>query len=328
LRFLALRSILSNMQETIDTPVALLVMCHALNSATLEEYRRIAKAVENIATPRLLLHLKAQPAPSWPNEPIFSFTDNDLAKLGHPRIGRGVIPGNAHSPLLHFFKHHPGYAYYWVVEYDVRFSGEWRLFFESFLDNDADFLTCHIRRYKDEPRWCWWRWHRPEKQIPLPDCLRSFNPIYRISRPALTHLHTCLNDGWCAHFELLMPTLLFHGGFQLADFGGTGEFVPPGCENKFYIDSPPDEYGLLKSGTMRSGPPLARPGTEQNKLYHPVKCLSQAAKFKWFLRGIKSAGLSASQRLQKLIKKPLRRSGSFACFETNPAPWPWQRPNR
>jgi hypothetical protein len=291
------------MQGTTDTPAALLFMCHAMDGAALEEYRRIAKAVENFATPRLLFHLKAQPAPSPSNEPMFCFTDEDLDKLGYPKIGKTVIPGNAHLPLLHFFKHYPHYQHYWLIEYDVRFSGEWRHFFEPFLNNDADFLACHIRRYKDEPGWCWWRWHHPEKQIPLSHCLRSFNPIYRISRPALTHLHHCLNDGWCAHFELLMPTLLFHAGFRLADFGGTGEFVPLAYENKFYIDSPPDEYGLLNSGTMRSQPPFTKPGPEQNKLHHPVKHLSQLAKFKWFLRVIKSRGIGVNQRLQKFTKK-------------------------
>jgi hypothetical protein len=289
------------MQGGANTPVALLFMCHALNSATLEEYRRIAKAVENIATPRLLFHLKAPPAPSWPDESLFCFTDEDLEELRYPKIGNGVIPGNAHLPLLFFFKHCPDYEHYWLVEYDVRFSGEWRLFFESFLDNDADFLTSHIRRYKDEPGWCWWRWDSPQKHISLSDCLGSFNPIYRISRRALAHLHHCLNDGWCAHFELLMPTLLFHGGFRLADFGGTGEFVPAGYENKFYIDNSRDEFGNLDLGTIRWRPPFTRPGPERNKLYHPVKRLSQVAE--WYLHVIKSKGIGVIQRLQKFPKK-------------------------
>lgn len=265
------------MRNTGNNPVVVLFMCHSLHEESLKEFDNIQKAVEGFADASLLFHqTDGAGYMVSTNKCIHTFTNEDLYSLEYRRIGPAVVPGNAHFPLLHFFRRNPDYEYYWVIEYDVRFAGDWRMFFESCLDDNSDFMTCHIRRQKDEPKWYWWWLDHPEKHISLCDRIRSFNPIYRISKGALKHLNGCLNDGWCAHFEVLIPTLLFHGGFRLADFGGTGEFVPPGRENKFYIDSLEEETGNLYTGTVRWRPLFTRVGTEEDKLYHPVKPFHQS----------------------------------------------------
>jgi hypothetical protein len=183
------------------------------------------------------------------------------------------FPGQVHFPLLQFFRDNPDFDYYWLIEYDVRFAGDWRLFFDYFRDKNQDFLTCHIRRHADEPGWRWWSvLHHPHKSIPLSERLGSFNPIYRLSNPSLSFLHQSLSDGWCGHFEVLLPTLLHHNGFTLMDIGGKGTFTPPSMEDNFYT-AQRNSDGALECGTMRYRPSFWRAGQEKNKLYHPVKPL-------------------------------------------------------
>ena len=71
-------------------------------------------------------------------------------------MGSALIPGNAHLADLSFYEAHPEYDYCWTIEYDVRFSGSWAVFFEEFQNNTADLLATHVRRYEEEPAWYWW----------------------------------------------------------------------------------------------------------------------------------------------------------------------------
>jgi hypothetical protein len=187
--------------------------------------------------------------------------------------GKKTLSGRTQLPLLSFFHDHPQYRYYWLIEYDVRFSGDWGRFFREFLDDPADFITCHIRHYSEEPDWPSWALDHPQKEIPLASRLRSFNPIYRISHAALLFLDGALQDGWCGHQETLIPTLLHHQGLRLADLGGNGPFSPAWRRHRLYVDSCPNPRGVLQTGTMRFRPSFWRPGPGKGLLYHPVKPL-------------------------------------------------------
>ena len=59
----------------------------------------------------------------------------------------GLRPGNTDFAILEFFRAHPGYACYWRVEYDVRFTGDWGFFFDTCATSEADLLgTTLLRR--------------------------------------------------------------------------------------------------------------------------------------------------------------------------------------
>ena len=258
--------------------MVVLFLCHGEAPGALSESRRIQDAIAGLADFWLLFHSNGGNAPpDIAGADLYQFTDESIATLPYTRFTKTIVPGSAHFPLLQFFRDHSGYHRYWLIEYDVRFSGDWRDLFDSFADHDADFLSCHLRDYADEPKWRWWEpMSHPRRRIPLAKRLRSFNPIYRISGPALLYLDRMHRDGWSGHFEALIPTLLFEGGFRLGDFGGSGRFVLPEHRNRFYIEGPQNEAGHLHEGTMRWRPEFpdmspAFSGWERNKLFHPVK---------------------------------------------------------
>lgn len=193
-------------------------------------------------------------------ENLFVFTSDVLKELGYTPIERGkLVPGSNHFPLLKFYKENQGYDYCWLVEDDVRFSGEWKDFFGSFASCTSDFLSSVIETKAENPTWYWWTSLKTGNEVIAEEkLLKSFNPIYRLSSQALACIDAHLRIGWMGHYEVLLPTLLYNKGFLLEDFGGEGTFVRPGNNARFYDDT-----------SMRIAPVL--PDDRKNYLFHPVK---------------------------------------------------------
>lgn len=193
-------------------------------------------------------------------ENLFVFTSDVLKELGYTPIERGkLVPGSNHFPLLKFYKENQGYDYYWLVEDDVRFSGEWKDFFGSFASCTSDFLSSVIETKAENPNRYWWTSLKVGNEVIAEEkLLKSFNPIYRLSSQALACIDAHLRIGWMGHYEVLLPTLFYNKGFLLEDFGGEGTFVRPGNNARFYDDT-----------SMRIAPVL--PDDRKNYLFHPVK---------------------------------------------------------
>jgi hypothetical protein len=245
--------------------VVVLFLTHTAERNALAEFERLRRQTKRQAEAFVLFHQKDQIVTQrLHGVPVWHFTDEQLRELNYHWLSSGIVPGNTHFPLLSFFSAVPHYDFYWVIEHDVRFNGSWRFLFDGFDESNSDFISSHIRAFEEDPAWYWWEsLSHPQKTIPKEQRVRSFNPIYRISNQGLRYLHQCHLAGWRGHFEVLIPTLLQHKGFEISDFGGFGSFVAPENRNKFYIDGP--------AGTMRWRPPFSRIGQRKNKLYHPIK---------------------------------------------------------
>lgn len=255
------------------TPTVFLILTHILDDKVLNSYRKLSKDMANEAQVHLLFHARNNKTLSLPPDiSLHSFRDPDLATIGFPLYRKTMVPGSTHYPLMLFARSNPQYEHYWIIEYDVFFSGDWKDFFYPFKKNKADFLTSHIRRFEEEPDWIWWQLTHPNQHIPQSERLRSFNPIYRISASALASIDQAHQSGWAGHYEVLVPTLLQADGFCLNDFGGKGTFAQDGDHDRYYIDDDSsDLQGGLRRGTMRYRPKFYFPGWHKNKLYHPVK---------------------------------------------------------
>ncbi|MPY75468.1 MAG: DUF3405 domain-containing protein [Alphaproteobacteria bacterium] len=203
--------------------------------------------------------------------PRQSFAYDDKRRQENPHHKDfNFVPGSIALPVLLFYQKYPSYQHYWVVEYDVRFTGRWNAFFSHFRDNPADLLGTTLTRQEDIPTW----YHWPgldllDLPIDKRDYIRGFFPIYRISGRALAQLHAFYKRGVKGHFECLGPTLLRHAGLTIEDIGGAGEFVRPENVNRFYRNSA--KAGALSPGTLVFRPVMDRPGKESGMLWHPVK---------------------------------------------------------
>lgn len=241
---------------------AVLYLTTKSNEWTLSSFHALEQSLQGKADVYFAYHQQGDVLPVSLQiiENLFVFTSDVLKELGYTPIERGrLMPGSNHFPLLKFYKENQGYDYYWLVEDDVRFSGEWKDFFGSFASCTSDFLSSVIETKAENPTWYWWTSLKTGNEVIAEEkLLKSFNPIYRLSSQALVCIDAHLRIGWMGHYEVLLPTLLYNKGFLLEDFGGEGTFVRPENNARFYDDT-----------SMRIAPVL--PDDRKNYLFHPVK---------------------------------------------------------
>jgi hypothetical protein len=181
----------------------------------------------------------------------------------------GLYGGNVTFLILEFYRKHPNYEYYWRIEYDMRFNGNWADLFDYFKDNNTDLLTTTLFRYIFRPDWTWWHSLKTPCYIRKRDKIRGFLPIARISKHACELLYRKFGQQWKGHEEVVVPTLLNHYRLSIEDIGGEGEFVHPENKTRFYINTP-DKAGLAP-GTMVCPPCAPDMPMLPGKLYHAIK---------------------------------------------------------
>lgn len=204
--------------------------------------------------------------------PAVAFDQDDWSKYKQPDpFNKTFIPGNEETMFLMFAENYPARDFYWFIEYDVVFSGDWRNLVLNFSASDSDLIATTLMRYRDIPDWKIWRsLVVPESSVlEENDMLRSFLPVCRFSARALKMLQTRLASGWSGHPEALVASLLLHEGYQVEDLGGNGEFVQPENRGRFYSNTPtnPD----LSPGTFVFRPKMENAGEQPDMLWHPVK---------------------------------------------------------
>ncbi len=176
--------------------------------------------------------------------------------------------GHTDLIFLHYARAHPEHARYWSVEYDVRFSGSWRRFFAAYEDDPADLLAPAILPRSADPGW--YNWGSLSGPVP-PETLqlRAFLPVFRASARLVEAVDAAYRGGLNGHCEGVWPSVAYAQGMPIRDLGGDGPFTPACYRGRFYSSSPlsPD----LCPGTFGFKPPLYRPGSRRDMLWHPVK---------------------------------------------------------
>lgn len=249
----------------------ILFSTHILNDFVKGQIKKLNEDSKGIADMYVLLqedNISPVHIPSGVS--VYPFSIESLNSLGYEPWTNTIVPGSNHFPVLQFYLSHTEYDYFWNIEYDVTFTGNWNTFFRFFDDKNEDFITSHIASVSERPNWN--RWHDMElvekDSIPFENYMKSFNPIYRISNRALNFIDGFLRKGNRGHHELLLPTVLHHHGFSLGDFGGNGRFIY-GKEELFYTNEDMDRYD---TSSMRFSPAY-HPSEVLllNMIYHPIK---------------------------------------------------------
>jgi hypothetical protein len=255
--------------------IVVLHLTHYLTNGLIRRWRALQSECCELGHDHVLLFDRGHhPAPEIPGVAVHGFNLASVKSLGFPMASLqeqppAIVPGHADFPLLEFFEAHPHYDYYWLIEHDVRFSGNWSPFFRACDTSRADLLATHIQRFPEHQRWHWWSSLKFKGQpIRRDDMVRAFFPIYRLSNPACRMLVDEYRKGWEGHFEARLATILSVSGCALEDIGGDGAFVPEGHKNRFY-------FGMNslsgREATFRWRPAMKRPGDIPGMLWHPVK---------------------------------------------------------
>jgi hypothetical protein len=138
-------------------------------------------------------------------------------------------------PVLQFFRDHRDFDYYWIVEYDVYFSGLWSDLLCSLDDSSADLLATSVSDYEETPWWVWWpSLEKPKGVYQRQHMLRAFLPFCRVSNKALDLIDKAYVDGTSGHYEAVWPSVCAEHDLVIEDIGGHGKYTPQRRRGKHY----------------------------------------------------------------------------------------------
>ncbi|CAN7435890.1 hypothetical protein LJR016_002766 [Devosia sp. LjRoot16] len=169
------------------------------------------------------------------------------------------------------------YDRFWLVEYDVDFSGDWADFFRPAAGYEGDLLTTRIHPLSAEPSYYFAPIYRQPAHA-IADPLIVFMPISRLSRRLLEHYcGMLLQPGWHGHFEMLLPSMARADGFSIAEIGGHDTQTPRERWGHHYDGSHLDMHTMGTTHAYR--PPRGfryfvrapQQFRQRNRIYHPIK---------------------------------------------------------
>jgi len=263
----------------MSTSEAVLYRTHVLNPMVRREIERLRSEV--VGDHFVVGYLKDNAAALGPPDATHRmYRQSDLANLPYPNkaifVDWAKPIGDNDLPVLAFYREQPGYDFYWVVEYDVRYTGHWGTLFAELRSSGADYLGTTIQDYDENPRWVWW--HTLVNVRPsLLERVRCFSPFARLSNAALAVIDQWYRDGGAGHYELTWPSVCKTKGLIIEDIGGSGRYTPERWQGHHYSNAP--LHPALSPGTFVWRPAFREDAlpTESLKhggrpmLWHPIK---------------------------------------------------------
>jgi hypothetical protein len=260
---------------------AILYLSHVVNGTQWRAYKKLTRECAGLADVYYVANLSSEAVPPELKD-TFPITPSRRAALRHPSregsVGWFMDTSPSHTrdiksgfdqALLAFRLLKPDYDYYWILEYDVEFSGRWSEFFNAFADNASDLICSSAHRYETNQAWDWWRSVKWPENTNKPELIRGFFPFARLSGRAIDAIIDAGRSGVDGFYEAIWPTVVNHRGMKVEDFGGDGEFVRPGNVNRWYTSTLTSQ--TLAPGSFVARPIRFRPGLKANRLWHPVK---------------------------------------------------------
>lgn len=265
---------------------AVIFLTHIENPRIAAHFERMRRELQDLLPVYLCVHEPAGPGGPGRLDADFRITPHDAQQLLPQRFAlmrqlkrsfSSGFPDLCYMPAML----HPAlrdHDYFWMIECDLDYSGNWRDFFARVMVSDADLLTTTLYRRNQCADWFHWTWFGTPEDVPQSTHLRCFSPIVRFSRNLLDLYVRCVADQhWRGHTEALFGTIASHAGLRIEDLGGSGPFCPAAHRLLNYSNTPahPD----LFPGTLIYRPQIGsryfheQPDAfaERNRLYHPVK---------------------------------------------------------
>lgn len=295
-----------------DYREAVLLMTHFVDDMIVAHYRRLVAEASGRDVFVLLNETDdLNPGYRRPGDlRVFGFTVESLRALGYPLKGRQIRDKDIELFSFTFWAAHPEYDRVWVVEYDVAFTGRWGTLFDAFVDADAALLATSLHRWAVNPTWPNWPSVRTPAGPPadLTGFVRAFMPLYRLSRAGYRALDAAYRAGWDGFYEGIVPRILLESGLAIEDIGGDGEFVAPANRGRWYSSNP--AANTLAPGSFVFRPIRPAPGTEPDRLWHPVKPPAATHRAGWpikrreqIIHRAKTFARHSMARLGRLLEK-------------------------
>jgi SAM-dependent methyltransferase len=224
---------------------AVCFLTHVDNAAVRAEIAKLQDACDLLGF-SLAVIVDTAVCQALPN--CWSYTHESLKAQGYRLLDVAGFPvamlhgGVCDVPLLAWCNsQNREFDFVWLIEYDIRYSGNWAEFLS--LDfGGADFVTSTLLREQDcKFQWVWW------ESLVTPDGVDRWNtycPVFRLSGRAICLMQELRTSPvWGGHAEAFLPTAILNAGFFV---GSYCDYTTP---DSFRLWPPvipdPDRPGLL-----------------------------------------------------------------------------------
>lgn len=176
------------------------------------------------------------------------------------------------------YKLFPGYEYYYLIEYDVRFIGDWRSLFHHLSRLPEDLICSHFSMYNNiyeqgpYPRWKLRKMFSKEDRLIIDesgkitdDLYFSFLPFCRLSN-SLMRLVYDYYETYDGFFEIVIPTICIKNDLSVIDLDHLGLTCP-----QLEIKEPDNFHLRCNSGSMSWYEEDKTVYDKPNILIHPIK---------------------------------------------------------
>lgn len=107
------------------------------------------------------------------------------------------------------------YDYYYMVEYDVLFGGNWSNIFDRLSSERADLIAGYYQKKSEHPEWVHWYYNYNLDVTDDDNIIRTCLSFCRLSCSAMYYLLSFIDSNKLnSLYELWVPTLLYDAGYE------------------------------------------------------------------------------------------------------------------
>lgn len=198
---------------------AVLYISHIISPATIRNYFRVKRGVSS-GTDVFWVYEGEHNSKILDILPIsvFRFSADEINIPENSSKKGSVTPGN--TPLITInFSSKNEYEYYWFIEYDVQFTGNWSDVFSLTRECEADLIAEFIEFPFSDETWSHWE----SIDLPYAQVARCFGPIRRVSHKMLGRYGDLLASGYWAHHEAMLPSICHAHDWPMRDMNGLAD---------------------------------------------------------------------------------------------------------
>ncbi|MEO8451272.1 MAG: hypothetical protein ABI647_15870 [Gemmatimonadota bacterium] len=267
---------------------AIIFLTHVASARIVRHFERLREEVHPLLPAFLCVHGAASAAPCYRDADLTVSLENGRALLPgrYDEMNRCGLKINKGFGDLAYFPamlspNLARYDYFWLVEYDVDFAGDWLQFFGLAMTSTADLIGTALQHRPAHLDWQHWARFEPPSDVTERSQVRGFFPLARFSRRLIeSYVETMASGEWRGHHEAAIPTIALDQGLTIADLG-FGPYCPDTWRRSHYRGVyHPREAAAAPTFVYR--PPVSQSYfheasaafPQHGLLYHPVKVSS------------------------------------------------------
>jgi hypothetical protein len=205
--------------NNIFDDTVILFRCYEKSKTTIRHFNKLFNEMPNV-----VVLYDCTGKMKWKEPYVFNFDYNDYAfsdylVLSDEQIEtyKDLFPQaltptqkriwyNSEYPVMFFYNSCPHYKYYWSVEYDTVYNGDWFEFFKYFIKVKSDLLGTWTNKHPDNTYYPWW-WDMYSIKIADEKKLSYFGCLQRYSNKLLENVNIELLNGFHSFCEQTIPTI-------------------------------------------------------------------------------------------------------------------------